>query len=354
MARLKLLNCPIIIGNEALRYLHSTFDSKSELVILSDENSVKYCLPLLLKEIPSLKNKHIIIIESGEEQKNLETSSAIWEYLTNINFSKKGIILGLGGGVISDLSGFIAGIYKRGIKYYLVPTTLLAQTDASIGFKTGVDFMNYKNQLGLIYKPEAVIVNAAFLRTLEKREFISGLAEIIKHGLIANKNILQKITKGINFKLQTISEELLVDSIKTKINIVSKDPEEKGLRRVLNFGHTIGHAMESFLLAKPKRKILHGEAVALGMICEAYIAKNKKLISKKEFEFVLTLLAKYFSKVKFKKSEIPSIVLLIKQDKKNDTTSTNFSLINGIGKCQFNIPVDFKEVVNALDFYYEL
>lgn len=354
ITRLNLINCPIIVGNEAFRFLNSEIKSKSEVVILCDENTVKYCLPLLLKAIPFLKDKHILIIEKGEEHKNIETAGAIWEYLTKNHFSRKGIIIGLGGGVIGDLTGFISGIYKRGVKYYLIPTTLLAQTDASIGFKTGIDYLNFKNQLGLFYKPEAVIINTLFLKSLDAREFVSGIAEIIKHGLIANKIILKNIAQGIDLKLQTISDELLIESIKTKIKIVSKDPEEMGLRKILNFGHTIGHAVEGYLLGKYKRKILHGEAVAMGMMCEAYIAMNKKLLSKQDFDFVLTILVRYFSKIKFSKKEISMIISLIKQDKKNFGTLMNFSLINGLGKCGYNIAATDKEIVAALNFYYEL
>ena len=253
----------IWIGEKSFSKLN--VKSYSKVAILVDENTKKNCL----KKIPKIENSIIIEIQSGEENKNLQTCNFIWQELTNHAFDRNSLLINLGGGVIGDMGGFCASTYKRGIQFIHIPTTLLAMTDAAIGGKLGVDFNNLKNQIGVFSNPKSVIINPIFLDTLPKKEVKSGFSEVVKYALTSDINLWKMIKKSDFKKLNW--EAIITYSVKLKNKIILADPTEIGERKKLNFGHTFGHAIESYYLNNGT-PILHGEAVFMGMILETEIS----------------------------------------------------------------------------------
>jgi 3-dehydroquinate synthase len=233
------------ITKEINRFLKEKANIYSKLFILVDENTLKYCYPQLVDCIPAFKHAEIIELESGEASKNIEVCSQIWATLSDFKADRQSIIINLGGGVIGDMGGFIASVFKRGIRFINIPTTLLSQVDASIGGKVGVDLNNFKNEIGLFCNPLAVFIDPTFLNTLDKRQLLSGFAEIIKHALIADADYLQKVKQTDSNDIENF-QDLIETSIHIKNKIVQEDPFEKNNRKALNFGHTIGHAIETF------------------------------------------------------------------------------------------------------------
>jgi 3-dehydroquinate synthase len=318
----------------------------SAIVILVDENTKKHCLTLLNISHPSLQ---ILEIKSGEQHKTLATCEEIWEKMTSFQLDRKALLVNLGGGVIGDMGGFCAATYKRGIDFLQVPTTLLSQVDASVGGKLGIDFMNFKNHIGVFKDPEAVFINISFLQTLERSELRSGYAEVLKHCLIADRDKWEKIR---NKTLEQLDwEDLARHSIAIKSQITQSDPLEKGIRKILNFGHTIGHAIESYFLNIPGKRLLHGEAVAVGMVCEAFIASKKKFIRQEEVEEISSCIFNIFGTVEIFDFDIDQILPLVIQDKKNDHNTIQCSLLEKIGKANFNIPVTLKDIRESILYY---
>ncbi|CAN0054518.1 unnamed protein product, partial [Chrysoparadoxa australica] len=246
-----------------------------KVAILVDEHTSEHCLPLIEK------GKHLVIeTQSGEINKNLHTCEFIWRQLTEAGFSRRSLLVNLGGGVIGDMGGFAASTYKRGIRFINFPTTLLAMVDANVGGKLGIDFMGFKNHIGLFNDPEKIMVFEAFLKTLPRRELRSGYAEVIKHGLIMDQSYWETI-KTANFP-SLDWKKVIQRSIEIKSAVVLEDPKENGLRKILNFGHTLGHAVETWYLNHEK-SLLHGEAIAVGMILEAHISMQKGLLNEECF-----------------------------------------------------------------------
>lgn len=320
----------------------------SKIAVILDKNTKKHCLPFIESYLP--KGYVKIIIPPGEEEKNLKTAEIIWSALTKAKFDRHSLVINLGGGVIGDMGGFCASTYKRGIDFIQIPTTLLAQVDASVGGKLGIDFNGFKNHIGVFSLPKFVFIDTQFIHTLPEREKRSGFAEIIKHSLIQDKAIWNRIQskdwQELNF------EELVAESVAIKEKVVEEDPKEKGIRKILNFGHTLGHAVETFFLSKGKKKLLHGEAIAVGMIMESFLSFKKNLITEQELEEIQSYLFVCFGKVKIKKEDYPAIIQLTKQDKKNVGRSVRFSLIAGIGNCYFDIGITDKEMKEALEYYH--
>jgi 3-dehydroquinate synthase len=316
-------------GFEAL----NTFLSKKEYskcIIICDENTIEQCLSRLLFNCDILTTAEIIELESGEKNKNLETCMQVWGALTDIGADKKSLIVNLGGGVISDLGCFVASTFKRGIDFINITTTLLAMAYASVGAKTGVDFEGIKNHIGTIYEPKGVFINIALLETLSERHIINGYAEIIKIALIADADFWQKIKKLK--KLETFySEDIITKAIELKNNIVKKDLYELTLRKSLNFGHSIGHAFESAILQQ-KKDILHGEAIAIGMLVESEIAHQLRFISKAELNSISSYLKTVFKNKSITNTTKKLILSFLKHDKKNEGASLCFALPNPIGK----------------------
>ena len=250
------------------------------------------------------------------------------------------------------MGGFAASTYKRGIDFINIPTTLLAQVDASVGGKLGIDFMGFKNHIGLFNEPEVIIIDSIFFNTLPPVEVRSGFAEVIKHGLIADQNYWECIS---DFELKNADwTEIVKQSVEIKKNVVKQDPFESSLRKILNFGHTIGHGIESTYLDHPNGRLLHGEAIAKGMICEAYLSTKKTGLSKHDLDLISNYLLKVFSHEKIDETLFENIIQLIYQDKKNTGKVINSSLLQSIGKCAVNIPIGEPDIIDSLFYYNSL
>ena len=323
----------------------------SSLFILVDSNTNEKCLMRFLSFLSTDKNIEIIEIEAGEIEKNITTCVEIWSILTELGADRKSLLINVGGGVITDIGGFVASTFKRGIDFINIPTSLLAMVDASIGGKNGVDLGNLKNQIGVINSPKMVLVDTSYLNTLPQNEMRSGLAEMLKHGLIADSNYWKHF-KDLNQSDFDDFDVLIHRSIEIKNEIVTQDPTENGIRKALNFGHTLGHAIESYFLENEnKNSLLHGEAIAVGMILESYISWQKKLISETEYDEIKKVIAAIFEKIPFEENDIQPILDLLIHDKKNEYGKIQFSLLDGIGAITINQEVDNKLIIKSFEDY---
>ena len=353
MQTIQAHNYKIVFDNLGYEFLTETITPQlySKIFIIVDENTSDQCLPYFLAHFATEVTIEIIELEAGESHKNIETCLGVWNSLTELEGDRKSIIINLGGGVITDIGGFVACTFKRGIDFINVPTTLLAMVDASIGGKNGVDLGNLKNQIGIIKEPKAVIIDTHFLSTLSAREMRSGLAEMLKHGLIYDKKYWNKF-KNLNDLSTDDLNDLIHESIQIKNTIVSEDLTENGIRKSLNFGHTLGHAIESYLLEHPtKKSLLHGEAIAIGMILESYISKEKNLISENEYLEIKELINSLYEKVEFNDIDIKKIIELLIFDKKNEFGTIQFALLNGIGKIKINQTSENELIINSFEDY---
>ena len=318
MKEVKADNYSIWIGEKSLSKLD--ISKYSKVAILVDENTKRECFSLL----PKISNSIVIEVPSGEENKNISICNTVWNKLSLNNFDRNSVLINLGGGVICDMGGFCASTYKRGLDFIQIPTTLLAMVDASIGGKIGINFNGLKNQIGLFSNPKSVIINPIFLKTVPEKQLQSGFAEVIKHSLITDKKHWEILS---NTAFKDLDWQNIIDiSIQIKNTIVKSDPLEKNNRKKLNFGHTYGHAIESYYLEE-KKPILHGEAVLMGIILESelsLLSQNEKIDIK---DYIIS---------NFSLPDIPSKNKLMKfllNDKKNKKAKINFTLLNGIGRC---------------------
>ncbi|MEN8137696.1 MAG: 3-dehydroquinate synthase [Bacteroidota bacterium] len=342
----------VLFGENAYMALNdylNTNKSFSKVFVLTDSNTLEYCLPPFLQNVGSLTDYELIEIEPGEENKNIETVVSLWNTLTELGADRKSLLINLGGGVLTDMGGFVASTFKRGMKFINVPTTLLSMVDASTGGKTGIDLGKLKNQIGVFNLPEMVLVSSQFLSTLEPRQMRSGLAEMIKHGLIANKDHWQNLTKLDDLDINNL-DELIKQSVSVKIDVVTQDPTEQGLRKILNYGHTIGHAVETFYMDSDNM-LYHGEAIAIGMIAEAYLSTLKTGFEMDDAEKIKKVILEYFPKTRIDEKDFPAILDLMKHDKKNVSGVVSFSLLNEIGDCAFDCYALPEEIEDALEYY---
>jgi 3-dehydroquinate synthase len=321
----------------------------SSIFILTDENTNEYCLPKLLPNLETEVAIEIIEIEAGESIKNISTCAEVWSILSDLGADRKSVIINLGGGVITDLGGFVASTYKRGIDFINIPTTLLGMVDASIGGKNGVDLGNLKNQIGTINVPKLLVIDSSFLETLSQKEMKSGLAEMLKHGLIYDKKYWEQFLDLSQIDFADF-DSLIYRSVEIKNEIVKQDPTENGIRKALNFGHTLGHAIESYFL-ETEKPLLHGEAIAIGMILESYIAKEKNLLSIEAYLQIKTVLKNIYETVIIEENDIESIINLLIHDKKNEYGKVQFALIEEIGKTTLNQSVDNEIIVRSFNDY---
>jgi 3-dehydroquinate synthase len=346
-------NYTIYFNDASFVYLENLLKTEtySKIFVLVDENTNEHCLPYFLSNLPTEIEIEIIEIEPGEENKNIYTCIDLWHTLIELDADRKSIMINLGGGVITDIGGFVASTYKRGIDFVNVPTTLLAMVDASVGGKTGVDLGSLKNQIGVINEPKSVIVISKFLETLPTNQMRSGLAEMLKHGLIYDKLYWDKL-KNLN-ALNTDDLDILIkQSIEIKNEIVSQDLKENGIRKALNFGHTLGHAIESYCLeSEDKNQLLHGEAIAIGMILESHISYQSNFISKEDFAEIKYIITDVFEKIQFNESDIQNIMNLLVFDKKNEFGNIQFTLLNKIGESKINQTVDKSLILLAFEDY---
>lgn len=339
----------VSIHSNAASLLTGFFSSKSysSVAVLADPNTALYCYPLVKDSLPP---HTLITIPAGEENKNLSTCQIVWENLTTLRADRHSMLLILGGGVLGDLGGFCAATYKRGIDFVLMPTTLLAQVDASVGGKLGIDFQNYKNHIGVFCNPVTTLICPNFLKSLPERELRSGFAEIIKHCLISDSGMWDMLRK------KSLADQdwniLIRHSVAFKKMVVENDPKESGLRKILNFGHTVGHAVESYFLDSGNR-IFHGEAIAIGMHCESYIAWKKNLLSKDELDEISAYLKLVYTQVDLPSVRKP-ILDLTSQDKKNKGNKILMALTKGIGQAVWDVEVNTGEIEDSLDYYQSI
>ena len=320
------------------------------IFILTDSNTSRICLPRL-RTIPELANAKVTEIPAGDENKNIEHLANIWQFLSNNGATRKSLMINLGGGMITDIGGFAASTFKRGMAYINIPTSLLGTIDAAVGGKTGINFNGLKNEVGVINPADYVLIDPEFFRTLDHDNFLSGYAEMLKHGLISSKEELLKVLK---FDLQNVDFEefkkLLESSIAVKEYFVEKDPKEQNIRKALNFGHTIGHAIESYSheIGKP---ILHGYAVAFGMVCELYLSHIKTGFPLDLMRQINALIYENYRKFDFGCKSYNRLYELMTHDKKNTSSEINFTLLANVGELKINQTATKEEIFEALDFY---
>jgi 3-dehydroquinate synthase len=318
----------------------------SKKVILVDENTHDACLEYLLTAFEDLTDAEIMLLPAGEENKVMEVCYQVWEAWSEYKIGRKDLIINLGGGVVTDMGGFLASIFKRGLDFINIPTSLLAMVDASVGGKTGIDLGKHKNQLGVFSNPIAVFIDPGFLHTLPDEEKWSGLAEMLKHGLILDKNHWD-LVKFIDASEDIFSEEVIMHSIQLKNKVVLADFKETGERKKLNFGHTVGHAIEGFFLHDEQR-ILHGHAVALGMRVEAQLSCDKNLLSQEENAEIQTVIGAKYPALYHNDDLLLALFELMKNDKKNAKQEILCTLLTGIGSSVVDIPITWQEFEAAM------
>jgi len=323
----------------------------SSLFILVDKNTHQYCYQKFIDHISIDKTVQLIKINAGENHKNINTCVSVWEKLTELGADRKSLLINLGGGMVTDLGGFVASTYKRGIKFINIPTTLLSMVDASVGSKTGVDLGNLKNLVGLFSNPEMVLIDTDYLETLPERQLRSGIAEIIKYGLTTDANLLEEIQQDV-WKNFTKVDALVYQSINIKNNIVLQDPREENLRKTLNLGHTVGHAVESYFLEHAElENLTHGEAVAIGIIAETYISHKLHNFPMVKLESLKKYIHQTFGKISINKTHYQAILELMKHDKKNINGSIRYILLNDITDYIIDATAPLDLVIEGLDYY---
>jgi 3-dehydroquinate synthase len=347
----------IFIGNDVYQTIRSfllQFEFHAQKIfVLADENSRKYCFPRLMSNVQLFQKVHILEVQQRENIKSLETCRYLWQEMINNNADRNSILINLGGGSISDLGGFVASTFKRGIRFLNIPTTLLAMVDASIGGKVGIDLKNIKNQIGLFSNPQVVFIIPEFLDTLPERQIKAGFAEVIKHSLIYEKHYWDDLSAK---SYENIKEwgPIIDWSIEIKNYFVQEDPKDTGFRKVLNFGHTIGHAIETFSMQNDDDPLLHGEAVAIGLICESYISYKTNNLPKSELDEIVRYIATCFDHYPLQSGNLDLIIDIMKHDKKNAAGEFNFTLLTSIGSSLINQDVEINLIRESLLFYQGL
>ena len=321
--------------------------SYDQVFILCDAHTEASCYPLIADVLPD----HVCItIPPGEENKNIYTCLAIWEELSNNLATRNSILINLGGGVIGDMGGFSAATFKRGFDFVQMPTTLLSQVDASVGGKLGIDLQGFKNLIGIFCDPAAVFIGTDFLQTLPTRQLRSGFAEVLKHGLIRDAAYWKQVSV-IQLNTTYPWTDIIAHSVRIKSDVVQLDPKESGLRKVLNFGHTIGHAVETWSLRHDADPLLHGEAIAVGIICEAALSSAMLGLTNGELEEITNACMGHFEHYPLDRIDPEELLLITRQDKKNRYGLIQFSLLKSIGDCTFDIAVSDASIREALTFY---
>ena len=345
---------PIIFTDNAAQQLGSIIAATphDSLFILCDENTARLCLP----KIPDAQAFKLITIPSGDTSKTLQSLTHVWQQLQEGGATRHSLLVNLGGGMVTDLGGFAASAFKRGIDFINIPTTLLSMVDASVGGKTGINFGGLKNEIGVFNESKFVILATQFLRTLDRENILSGYAEMLKHGLISDEKMWAELLRFMEDDNWTdrLSElsRLLADSVKVKERIVEEDPRERGIRKALNVGHTVGHAFESFSM-NSQSPILHGYAVAYGIITELYLSVIKCGFPQDKFRQTVSFIRKHYGQLPITCDDYPTLLELMTHDKKNTSGKINFTLLGGIGDIRINQTATEEEIKEALDFYRE-
>ncbi|MBN1199991.1 MAG: 3-dehydroquinate synthase [Bacteroidales bacterium] len=352
---------PVLIGEGALEHLQKELKGfwkmKSQILILTDANTRRFCLPELLNRLPLLEEATVLSVDAGEEKKSLLIAEYLWKELGSHHADRASLLINLGGGMVTDLGGFVASAYHRGISTIHLPTTLIGQIDAAIGGKTGVNINSLKNQVGTFYSPHGVYVWPGFLITLPMAQVRSGLAEVAKAALIQDEQFWRWLTRKPLLQILEIPftepfwKEVLLRSIRIKMDIVKQDPFERNRRKLLNFGHTIGHAIESFSLRR-ETLVLHGDAVAAGMLCEGFLSLHKTALDPLQLEEMIRWILPGFGKFPLLEENGAAYLDLMQHDKKNRQQEIRFTLLSGIGKGKINqacTPGQIHEALSAYD-----
>jgi len=323
---------------------------QDKIFILSDEKAFEFCFPKI-KEVTGISPNQVIVIPDGDDNKNLQALEKVWYFLSHNGADRKSLLINLGGGMPCDLGGFAASTFKRGIQFVNIPTTLLAQVDASIGGKTGFNFAGYKNEIGVFNQASAVLIETSFLDTLDQPNMISGFAEMIKHAFIFSKEKWDEL-KAFDIKNPNLDhlKKLVADSIRIKDHFVQSDPTENHIRKALNFGHTFGHALESLAMHE-KRPVLHGYAVAYGMVCELYLSHIRLGFPMPQVVAIAKQLESIYGRFNFSETHFDELYRLMTHDKKNESNQINFTLLESIGKIQINCLATKEEIIDTLHFY---
>ena len=322
------------------------------LFILTDEHTHRLCLPQL-QNIPAIQDATEIIIGAEDVHKNLETLASVWQALSEQGATRHSLLINLGGGMVTDLGGFAAATFKRGIAYINIPTTLLSMVDASVGGKTGINFNGLKNEIGVFAPASSVLLETEFLRSLDAHNFFSGYAEMLKHGLISTPEHFAELLSFDTEQIDYAALKAMVGrSVQVKENIVEQDPKEHGIRKALNLGHTIGHAFESLALAE-NRPVLHGYAVAWGIVCELYLSHIKTGFPKEKMRQTIQFIKENYGAFAFNCKQYDRLYELMLHDKKNTAGIINFTLLKEVGDICLNQTADKETIFEVLDFYRE-
>jgi 3-dehydroquinate synthase len=323
---------------------------ENKIFLLSDDGAFPHCFHRI-QSVAGISEERTIIIPQGDVNKTLDTTQKVWHFLSHGGADRKSLLINLGGGMPCDLGGFAASTFKRGLSFINIPTTLLAQVDASIGGKTGVNFEGFKNEIGVFNQASAVLIDTAFFETLDQPNMVSGFAEMIKHCLIYSNKDWERL-KGFDIYQPDMVrlKELVANSVTIKNHFVQNDPTEQYLRKALNFGHTFGHAFESLAL-KEERPVLHGYAVAYGMICELFLSHLRLGFPMLQVMDIVNYLVGVFGTFKIEQSHFDEIFRLMGHDKKNEANRINFTLLENVGDIQVNTHASKEEVYDTLEFY---
>ena len=343
----------VVIAENLERSLNEAIEAceHDKVFILAEETTRNCCLPVV-EGFAALRGAKRITIGATDTHKTLESLAHVWEELGAGGGTRHSLLINIGGGMVTDLGGFAASTFKRGINYINIPTTLLSMVDASVGGKTGINFRGLKNEIGVFNNASTVILDTQFLKTLDAENICSGYAEMLKHGLISNEAMWAEL---MNFNLEAPDLKLLSrmvgDSVAVKERIVTEDPTEKGIRKALNLGHTVGHAFES--LALQRTPVLHGYAVAWGLICELYLSCIKTGFPTDKMRQTVRFIQTHYGKMDISCDDYPTLLELMTHDKKNVAGIINFTLLGGIGDIRINQTATKEEICEALDFYRE-
>lgn len=342
----------LISWQQLLQWLADLEQEGARIFILTDHNTHRYCLPVLLKKAPALQKAVVLRSVPGEDNKNIGASVSLWQSLSEKGADRQSVVLNLGGGMITDMGGFVAATFMRGIRFVNIPTSLLAMVDAASGGKVGVDLGPLKNQVGLFCPANFILLDSVFLNTLPLRQFLSGFAEMLKHALIADAAYFEQLL-ALDWSVPKMELALIKKSVVIKKQIVKNDPLERGLRKALNFGHTFGHAFEGYFLSQGGEPVFHGEAVVMGMICEAWLSVKMGHLPEDQLKTIVEALLK-----RFPYRDLPAnnedLLRLIQHDKKNKGNRVLLTLLLQVGRVQLDVEVQPSMLEAALDFYRSL
>lgn len=329
-------------------YLNQNSTNWSSVHVLVDSNTYHYCLPKMMDEIDLLQNAEILEIEPGESNKTITIAIGLWQTLSETDADRSALLINIGGGVVTDLGGWVASTYKRGIDFIHIPTTLLGMVDAAIGGKTAIDLDEIKNMVGTFSLPKAIFAIPSFLDTLPEREWLSGFAELFKHALITDPQLWAQVEQSGMAGL-ALNPEWIEQASRIKESVVESDFKESGNRKVLNYGHTLGHAIESISLQNDKNPISHGHAIAIGMKLANHIAVNKKGLSQITSDRINLFIDRYYQSPAWLAEKKDELLEFVKKDKKNREGIIRMVLLEEIGKASIDVNVSDDEIFSVLN-----